>query len=109
MSELFKQTPQRVRQRSGFDESHHSLITGRVGTLIPVLTDEVIDGTRVHLRAAVAAALPPLASDVFMRCNLHVEAFFVPTSGLYGGFKNFASGKKIRVTDRSADSDPNSL
>lgn len=97
MSELFKKYPQRVRSRSGFDKSHQNLITGKVGTLIPVLCDEVIDGTRVHLRSAVAAALPPLASDTFMRCNLHVEAFFVPTSGLYGGFKNFAAGKKVRV------------
>lgn len=98
MSELFKTYPQRVRSRSGFDKSHENLITGKVGTLIPVLSDEVIDGTRVHLRSAVAAALPPLASDTFMRCNLHVEAFFVPTAGLYGGFKDFASGKKVRVS-----------
>lgn len=98
MSELFKKHPQRVRSRSGFDKSHQNLLTGKVGTLIPALCDEVIDGTRVHLRSAVAAALPPLASDTFMRCNLHVEAFFVPTAGLYGGFKDFASGKKVRVS-----------
>lgn len=103
MSELFKKYPQRVRSRSGFDKSHQNLITGKVGTLIPVLCDEVIDGTRVHLRSAVAAALPPLASDTFMRCNLHVEAFFVPTSGLYGGFKDFASGKKVRAFVENQD------
>lgn len=102
MSELFKKYPQRVRSRSGFDKSHQNLITGKVGTLIPVMCDEVIDGTRVHLRSAVAAALPPLASDTFMRCNLHVEAFFVPSAGLYGGFKDFASGKKIRVNVSSS-------
>lgn len=82
-------------QYSGFDKSHKNLLTGKVGTLIPVLCDPVIPGTRVSLKDAMRLAMPPLASDTFMNLKLKKEAFFVPASACYGGFNDFVTKRNI--------------
>ena len=84
----------KVPKLSGFDKSFQNLFTMPVGTIVPCLVDEVIPNTRIHLKSAFNASLPPLASDTFMRCNLKVEAFFVPTRILYGGFESWLTGDK---------------
>lgn len=80
---------------SGFDKSFKNLLTAKVGTLVPVLCDPVIPGTRVDLRASLKMAMPPLASDTFMNVQLKQEAFFVPASSLYGGFNDFITKRDI--------------
>lgn len=86
----------KVPKRSGFDKSFKNLLTTKVGTLTPILCDEVIPNTRVHLKTAVNACLPPLASDTFMNVNLKIEAFFVPSRILYGGWCEWLTGEKVR-------------
>lgn len=85
----------KVPGRSGFDKSFQNILTSKVGTLVPILVDEVIPNSKVHLDSVIAAKLPPLASDTFMRCNLKVEAFFVPTRLLYGGFEAWLCREEI--------------
>lgn len=87
----------KVPQRNGFDKSFKHLLTGKVGTLVPILCDELPANSRVHLKSALMAQLPPLATDTFMRVNLKLEAFFVPTRLLYGGYCSWLTGEEIRV------------
>ena len=84
----------KVPPLSGFDKSHQNLLTGKVGTLTPLMVDELIPNSKVDLKVALSVSLPPLASDTFMRCNYKVEAFFVPTRLLYGGFSDWLTGQK---------------
>lgn len=93
---LFKFAPLRQKRRSGFDKSFSNFLTAKVGTLVPVLCDEVIPNTDVNIRVAAQAQLPPLASDVFMRCDLKLEAFFCPSRILYGGYDAWLTGSTIR-------------
>lgn len=88
MAEIYSKRPVKVQKKSGFDKSFQNLFTGKVGTIVPILTDEVIPNTTINLKAAISACLPPLASDTFMRVKLKYAAFFVPTrillpSGVY--------------------------
>ena len=85
----------KVPKLSGFDKSFQNLLTTQCGTLTPILTDEVIPNTKVHLKTAINASLPPLASDTFMRCNLKLESYFVPSRLLYGGFVSWLTGEKV--------------
>lgn len=87
--------PTVLPRRSGFDKSFKNLLTAKVGTLVPVLCDPVIPGTRVDLRAALKLAMPPLASDTFMNLRLKQEVFFVPASSCYGGFNDFITKRDI--------------
>ena len=81
--------PVAVPRLSGFDKSHQNLFTSKVGTITPVLVDELIPGSKVNLKMALSASLPPLASDTFMRCSIKAEAFFVPMRLLCASFESF--------------------
>lgn len=78
-----------VPHKSGFDKSFRNLLTAPVGTLVPVLVDEVIPGSNVHLKALVSGSMAPLATDTFMNVEYRMEAFFVPYRILYKGFEDW--------------------
>lgn len=85
----------KVQPRSGFDKSRKNIFTTKVGTLTPMLTDLIIPNSDVNVKMAISAALPPLASETFMRASFKVEAFFVPLRLLYGGFESWLTGSEL--------------
>ena len=89
MDDSFVKAPVNVPKLSGFDKSHQNLLTTKCGTITPILIDELIPGSKVNLKLALSASLPPLASDTFMRCSVKVEAFFVPFRLLAGSFESW--------------------
>lgn len=89
MDDSFVKAPVNVPKLSGFDKSHQNLLTTKCGTITPILIDELIPGSKVHLKLALSASLPPLASDTFMRCTVKCEAFFVPFRLLAGSFESW--------------------
>lgn len=88
--------PVKIQGRSGFDKSFKNLLTAKPGTLVPLLCDPVIAGSRVHLAHALRGAMPPLASDTFMNAKIKLESFYVPASSLYGGFNDFVTKRDVR-------------
>ena len=99
----YSKVPVKVQKKSGFDKSFQNLFTSKVGTLTPILVDELIPNSTVHLKAAISAALPPLASDTFMRCKLKYAAFFVPSRLLMKGYEKWLTNNteddahKVRI------------
>ena len=87
MDDSFVKAPLAVPKLSGFDKSHQNLFTSKVGTITPIMVDELIPGSKVNLEAALNASLPPLATDTYMRCSIKCEAFFVPARLLAGGYE----------------------
>jgi len=86
---------------SGFRKSFQNLLTSKVGTITPILIDEIVPNTKISLKDVISASLPPLASDTFMRCNLKVEAFFIPMRLLYGGFEDWLTGQERHIDGES--------
>lgn len=86
-----------VPHRSGFDKSHRNLFTAKCGTLVPIMCDEVLPNTDVHLNLALSAKLPPLASETFMNVNYKVEAFFCPTRLLMAGYEDWLTGNDTKT------------
>ena len=99
MDESFVKAPFAVPKLSGFDKSHQNLLTSKVGTITPILVDELIPGSRVSCKLALGASLPPLASDTYMRCSIKCEAFFVPTRLLVGGFEAWFTDESKDLVD----------
>lgn len=89
MDDSFVSAPISVPKSSGFDKSHQNLLSSKVGTITPIMVDELIPGSKVNLKLALSASLPPLASETFMRCSIKTEAFFVPMRLCAGSFENF--------------------
>lgn len=92
MARNYGKVPIKVQKKSGFDKSFQNLFTAKVGTIVPILCDELIPNSTVHLKAAITAALPPLASDTFMRCKLKYASFFVPTRLIMPGYEGWLTG-----------------
>ena len=85
-----------VPNRSGADRGFLRSFTGICGLEYPVLCKQVIPSTMVNLDIAHSIQLPPLASDTFANIDFNLEAFFVPTRILYGGYEAWQTGGKIR-------------
>ena len=92
MANIYDKAVVKVQKKSGFDKSFQNLFTSKVGTITPVLVDELIPNTTVNLKMAITTQLPPLASDTFMRVKQKYAAFFVPTRILMPGFENWLCG-----------------
>ena len=99
MDDSFVKAPLAVPKLSGFDKSHQNLLTSKVGTITPILVDELIPGSKVHCKLALGASLPPLASDTYMRCSIKCEAFFVPMRILDGGFEAWFTDEAKDLVD----------
>ncbi len=93
MSITSKTQEVKVVNLSGHNMSHRNTLTGNVGTLIPILTEEVIPNTRCHLKTSFSVKMPPLASETFANIDYRIEAFFVPTRLLVNGFVDIACGR----------------
>lgn len=96
MDDSFVKAPVSVPRLSGFDKSHQNLFTSKVGTITPILVDELIPGSKVDLKMALSASLPPLATDTFMRCSIKCEAFFVPMRLLCASFESWFTDQPKR-------------
>lgn len=95
----------KVDRRSGFDKHFRNTLTGNVGTLIPIMVDEVIPDTKVNLKVNIAAQLPPLVADTYMNVRLRVEAFAVPHRLCYANFQDFFSDYEQGFLNGSSISD----
>lgn len=89
LSKIFSKTPIDVPNRSGFDMSFENLLTLKVGTLTPILCEEVLPNETYSLGYLGQVQLPPMATDFFGRVDMRLEAFFVPNRVVWGGWQNF--------------------
>lgn len=83
----------KVSNISGHSMSHRNSLTSRVGTLTPVLVEEVCPNSRMHLSTAFSVKLPPLASETFANIDYRLEAFFVPHRLLVRNLSNIVAGQ----------------
>lgn len=88
-SSVFSRMPIELPNRSGFDMSHENLGTATCGTLVPVLVDELLPNDTISLGANFQVQLPPMATDFYGRVDYVLEAFFVPSRLLWGGWQSF--------------------
>lgn len=88
-SKLFTSQKVDIPNRSGFDLSFENFLTMKVGTLTPVLCEEVLPNETYDLGFLGQVQLPPMATDFYGRVDLRLEAFFVPNRIIWGGWQDF--------------------
>lgn len=89
LSKIFTSQKVDVPNRSGFDLSHENMLTMKVGTLTPVLCEEVLPNETFSLGHMTQVQLPPMATDFYGRVDFRLEAFFVPNRVIWGGWQNY--------------------
>lgn len=98
-----QKVPVKVQKRSAFNKSHVHQLSSNVGTITPILIDEVVPNSTVRLRINLGASMPPLASDAYMKCDVAVEAFFIPLRLCYGGFEAWFCQREDNYIDAQND------
>lgn len=99
-SKIFEAAPVKVQNRNGFDLSHLNYGTAKCGQLVPVMCKLLPPNSKFTLGVQMEVNLPPLATNFYGRIDAIVEAFVVPLSILYGGWKQFIMNQQS--TDFSA-------
>lgn len=94
LSKIFEEAPIKVQNRNGFDLSHIHAGTSKAGQLVPVLTKLFAPNTTISLGVNAEVNLPPIAAPFYGKADFAIEAFIVPCSILYGGFKAFISNQQ---------------
>lgn len=69
--------------------SHSNSFTGKTGTLIPVLCEELLPNDTISLGSQLQVQLPPMVTDFYGKVDFVLEAFFVPNRLLWGGWQDF--------------------
>lgn len=78
LSKIFTDQKVDIPNRSGFDMSHENMGTMKVGTLTPVLCEEVLPNETYSIGSLMQIQLPPMATNFYGRIDCRLEAFFVP-------------------------------
>lgn len=89
LSKIFTSQKIDVPNRSGFDMSHENIGTLKVGTLTPILCEEVLPNETYSIGSLMQIQLPPMATNFYGRIDCRLEAFFVPNRIIWGGWQNY--------------------
>ena len=89
LSKIFTSQKIDVPNRSGFDMSHENMGTLKVGTLTPILCEEVLPNETYSIGSLMQVQLPPMATNFYGRIDCRLEAFFVPNRIIWGGWQNY--------------------
>lgn len=89
LSKIFTSQKIDVPNRSGFDMSHENMGTMKVGTLTPILCEEVLPNETYSIGSLMQVQLPPMATNFYGRIDCRLEAFFVPNRIIWGGWQNY--------------------
>lgn len=81
--------PVEIPNRSGHNLSHSNAFTGKTGTLVPILCEELLPNDTVSLGSQLQVQLPPMVTDFYGRVDFVLESFFVPNRLLWGGWQDF--------------------
>lgn len=81
--------PVEMPNRSGHNLSHSNSFSGKTGTLIPILCEELLPNDTISLGSQLQVQLPPMVTDFYGRVDFVLEAFFVPNRLCWGGWQDF--------------------
>jgi hypothetical protein len=79
-------------KRSKHSLTHYKLLTGRMGTLIPMTWFEALPGDTIQMSTSALIRAAPMVTPAMHPCHLRIHHFFVPNRLLWANFQNFITG-----------------
>nr|QJB20354.1 MAG: major capsid protein [Microvirus sp.] len=76
-------------KRSAFNLSHSVRSTMKMGSLVPILSQEVIPGDSYSLNSQILVRLTPLLAPIMGEINVFTYYFFVPNRLIWSDFPKF--------------------
>lgn len=77
---------------SKFDLSHEHKLSCNMGSLIPIMTQEVVPGDRFRVNSEIMMRMAPMLAPVMHRVNVWVHYFFVPNRLIWNEWEDFITG-----------------
>lgn len=91
---IFSSVSMGKAKSSKFDLSHEVKLSGKMGTLYPILTHEVLPGDSINLNSEVMIRFAPMLAPIMHRVNVYTHYFFVPNRIIWNEWKEFITGGK---------------
>lgn len=90
---IFKETINIIRpQSSKFDLSHENKLSLDMGTLVPVLTQEVLPGDKWKCDTEILLRFAPMLAPIYHQIEVYTHSFFVPNRIIWTEWEDFIGG-----------------
>lgn len=89
---IFTHVQKRRVQKSTFDLSHQKKLTGKMGTLIPILHAEALPGDEFKINSANLTRMLPMLAPLMHDVTIYMHYFFVPNRILWPNWEDFITG-----------------
>ena len=99
MSKIFSEILGNKPKLNSFDLSHERKFTAKMGTLYPIMCEEVVPGDVFKCNSEVMLRMMPMIAPVMHRVDVYSHFFFVPNRLVWDNWGKFISGEKINGND----------
>lgn len=89
---IFNQINSNNPKRSVFDLSHERKFSAQMGSLIPILCQEVVPGDTFRCNSESLVRFAPLVAPMMHRVDVYTHFFFVPNRIIWDEWEDFITG-----------------
>ena len=75
-----------------FDLSHEKKLSLNMGTLVPILVQEIVPGDKFQVNNEIFMRLAPMVAPMMHRVNVFTHSFFVPNRLVWDDWESFITG-----------------
>lgn len=99
MSRIFSEVLGSKPKKNAFDLSHEKKFTAKMGTLYPIMCEQVVPGDVFRNNTEVMLRMMPLIAPVMHSVDVFTHFFFVPNRLVWDNWGKFIAGEKINGND----------
>lgn len=81
-----------MKKRNLFDLSHDKKLTCEMGTLVPIMCEEVLPGDKFRVNTDTLIRMAPMLAPIMQNINVYTHYFFVPNRLIWEDFESFITG-----------------
>ncbi len=96
---LFNSAASKRPKMNAFDLSHDHLTAVNMGSLVPVLIEEVVPGDNFRTKTDVLVRCNPMIAPVMSRLDVKMEYFYVPNRIIWDQWEEFISRGSNGLSD----------
>ena len=92
MNNLFQSVAGNRPKKNAFDLSHEKKFSMKMGTLTPILCEEILPGDSWRVNTEVLMRFAPMLAPLMHRVNVFTHFFFVPNRLIWEDWEKFITG-----------------
>lgn len=89
---IFSTVGNKRPKKNKFDLSHEKKMSMKIGSLIPMMVQEILPGDNFKVNTEIMMRLAPMISPVMHRMQVYTHYFFVPNRLVWSEWEDFITG-----------------